>query len=105
MVGLFLENGPCEVVEVAKNEFATKARVWGWDRSSNMLYIDQVCRCPLDLDERVSILLAYKLTLSHSQRKSASHTTPFAMARWISKQAISPSHLHQLQPTRLHMPS
>lgn len=42
MFGLFTENGPCEVVELGKGEFGTKARNWGWDRGSNMLYIDQV---------------------------------------------------------------
>ncbi|MCJ1465486.1 hypothetical protein MMC07_004104 [Pseudocyphellaria aurata] len=41
MVGLFLENGPCEVIEIAQGKFGTKARDWGWDRSSNILYIDQ----------------------------------------------------------------
>lgn len=43
MIGLFNENGPCEVVQVAQGKFATEARDWGWDRGSNMLYIDQVC--------------------------------------------------------------
>lgn len=42
MIGLFQENGPCEAYEVAENEFATRARDFGWDRGSNMLYIDQV---------------------------------------------------------------
>lgn len=42
MIGLFTENGPCEVVQTAQGKFATKAREWGWDRGSNMLYIDQV---------------------------------------------------------------
>ena len=41
MVGLFLESGPCEVVAIAKGQFGTQARDWGWDRSSNVLYIDQ----------------------------------------------------------------
>ncbi|KAM0130385.1 hypothetical protein ACHAO1_007892 [Botrytis cinerea] len=41
MIGLFNENGPCEVIEVAQGKFATEARDWGWDRASNMLYIDQ----------------------------------------------------------------
>ena len=41
MVGLFQESGPCEVVEVAQGQFGTQARNWGWDRSSNVLYIDQ----------------------------------------------------------------
>ena len=42
MIGLFTENGPCEVVELGLNKFGTIARDWGWDRGSNMLYIDQV---------------------------------------------------------------
>jgi carboxypeptidase C (cathepsin A) len=42
MIGLFTENGPCEVVELAENKLGTAMRQWGWDRGSNMLYIDQV---------------------------------------------------------------
>ena len=41
MVGLFLENGPCEVIEIASGKFGTRARDWGWDRSSNIVYVDQ----------------------------------------------------------------
>ncbi|KAG9243500.1 Alpha/Beta hydrolase protein [Calycina marina] len=41
MLGLFAENGPCEVIEVANGQFGTQARDWGWDRASNVLYIDQ----------------------------------------------------------------
>ena len=41
MVGLFQETGPCEVVEIAQGKLGTRARDWGWDRSSNILYIDQ----------------------------------------------------------------
>lgn len=44
MIGLFTENGPCEVIELAQGKFGTKAREFGWDRGSNMLYIDQVRR-------------------------------------------------------------
>lgn len=54
MLGLFTENGPCEVVELAEGKFGTVTREFGWDRGSNMLYIDQVCseRCflPLQLE-------------------------------------------------------
>lgn len=42
LVGMFTETGPCEAVEIAQGKFGTKARDWGWDRMSNMLYIDQV---------------------------------------------------------------
>lgn len=41
MVGLFQEVGPCEVVELSQDQLGTQARIWGWDRSSNLLFIDQ----------------------------------------------------------------
>ncbi|EHL00403.1 putative Carboxypeptidase S1 like protein B [Glarea lozoyensis 74030] len=41
MIGLFTGNGPCEVVENGRGKFITRAREFGWDRGSNMLYIDQ----------------------------------------------------------------
>ena len=41
MVALFQENGPCEVVEMSKGQLGTRARDWGWDRSTNILYVDQ----------------------------------------------------------------
>ena len=41
MVGLFQEVGPCQVVEIAQGRLGTQARDWGWDRSSNILFIDQ----------------------------------------------------------------
>lgn len=44
MIGMFTENGPCETVEISDGLLGTIAREWGWDRGSNMLYIDQV-RC------------------------------------------------------------
>lgn len=45
MMGLFTGNGPCEVVELAANKLGTVKRQWGWDRGSNMLFIDQVRFC------------------------------------------------------------
>ncbi|KAM0561105.1 hypothetical protein ACHAPJ_003606 [Fusarium lateritium] len=39
--GFFTGNGPCEVVEKGLNEYETLVREWGWDRASNMLFIDQ----------------------------------------------------------------
>ena len=41
MFGLFNEMGPCEVVQLSDGTYGTKANIWGWDRSSNMLFIDQ----------------------------------------------------------------
>ncbi|KAF2434568.1 alpha/beta-hydrolase [Tothia fuscella] len=50
LVGLFNENGPCEVVQTSDGSYGTKARMWGWDRSSNMLYIDQPAQVGLSYD-------------------------------------------------------
>jgi carboxypeptidase C (cathepsin A) len=41
MVGLFQESGPCQVVEIANGVLGTQPRQWGWDRSSNIIFIDQ----------------------------------------------------------------
>lgn len=46
LFGFFSEVGPCEVVDDGgggggQDRFATVAREWGWDRASNMLFIDQ----------------------------------------------------------------
>ena len=41
MVGLFQENGPCQVVEIAQDKLGTQINEWGWDRSSNILYVDE----------------------------------------------------------------
>ncbi|PHH88993.1 hypothetical protein CDD83_6784 [Cordyceps sp. RAO-2017] len=41
MLGFFTGNGPCELVERSQGEYDTVARQWGWDRASNMLFIDQ----------------------------------------------------------------
>ncbi|KAJ2965353.1 hypothetical protein NQ176_g10660 [Zarea fungicola] len=41
MYGFFTGNGPCAVVEKGLNQYDTVARDWGWDRGSNMIFIDQ----------------------------------------------------------------
>ncbi|UNI22664.1 Carboxypeptidase D [Purpureocillium takamizusanense] len=41
MYGFFTGNGPCAVVEKGMDKYDTVAREWGWDRASNMLFIDQ----------------------------------------------------------------
>jgi carboxypeptidase C (cathepsin A) len=40
--GFFTGLGPCEVFETGIDEFETLPREWGWDRASNLLFIDQV---------------------------------------------------------------
>ncbi|KAI4279921.1 MAG: hypothetical protein L6R35_005997 [Caloplaca aegaea] len=67
MVGLFQETGPCAVVEIAEGKFGTQARNWGWDRSSNVIFIDQPNQVGFSFDQRVNgslNLLDTKVTTS-----------------------------------------
>ncbi|ROT36279.1 carboxypeptidase S1 [Sodiomyces alkalinus F11] len=41
LFGMFNGVGPCEVVEAGLDQYDTLTREWGWDRASNMLFIDQ----------------------------------------------------------------
>ncbi|KAL1297362.1 hypothetical protein AAFC00_004903 [Neodothiora populina] len=50
MIGLFQELGPCEVVQLADGSYGTQPRMWGWDRSSNVLFIDQPAQVGFSYD-------------------------------------------------------
>ncbi|KAI4163150.1 MAG: hypothetical protein LQ342_003278 [Letrouitia transgressa] len=54
MVGLFQEVGPCEAIEIAQGRFGTQPRDWGWDRSSNILFIDQPNQVGFSFDKKVN---------------------------------------------------
>jgi hypothetical protein len=54
MVGLFNEVGPCKVTQGADGSYTTQPRFWGWDRSSNILFIDQPTQTGFSYDERVN---------------------------------------------------
>ncbi|KHO01715.1 carboxypeptidase S1 [Metarhizium album ARSEF 1941] len=41
LFGFFAGVGPCQVIEKGINRYDTVAEEWGWDRASNMLFIDQ----------------------------------------------------------------
>jgi Serine carboxypeptidase len=62
LLGFFTETGPCEVIEKGLNQWDTAVREWGWDRASNMLFIDQV---------RQSFMLSNARSQMSSQIKSA----------------------------------
>jgi hypothetical protein len=51
MFGLFGEMGPCEIVEGPDGSYTTQTRVWGWDRSSNVIFIDQPTQVGFSYDE------------------------------------------------------
>jgi hypothetical protein len=54
LVGLFSEMGPCELVGGPNGSYVSQPRVWGWDRGSNMLFIDQPTQVGFSYDERVN---------------------------------------------------
>ncbi|KAF2261604.1 alpha/beta-hydrolase [Lojkania enalia] len=54
MIGLFREAGPCEVVQLQDGSYGTQASMWGWDRSSNLLFIDQPTQTGFSYDEVVN---------------------------------------------------
>ncbi|KAA8623300.1 Carboxypeptidase [Pyrenophora tritici-repentis] len=54
MNGLFDEVGPCEIIQEEDGSYGTRPRVWGWDRSSNILFIDQPTQVGFSYDERVN---------------------------------------------------
>lgn len=55
MIGLFREAGPCHVVQLPDGSFGTQANIWGWDRSSNLLFIDQPTQVGFSYDEAVNV--------------------------------------------------
>ncbi|ENI07222.1 hypothetical protein COCC4DRAFT_49129 [Bipolaris maydis ATCC 48331] len=54
MVGLFTEVGPCKVIQGSNDGYTTQPRPWGWDRSSNILFIDQPTQTGFSYDVRVN---------------------------------------------------
>ncbi|KAF2690181.1 carboxypeptidase S1 [Lentithecium fluviatile CBS 122367] len=55
MIGLFREAGPCEVVQLPDGSYGTQPNIWGWDRSSNLLFIDQPTQVGFSYDEAVNV--------------------------------------------------
>jgi carboxypeptidase C (cathepsin A) len=60
MTGMFQETGPCEVIRNPDGTYSTQPRVWGWDRSSNILFIDQPTQVGFSYDERVNASIDFK---------------------------------------------
>lgn len=76
MVGLFQENGPCEVVELARGKLGTQAREWGWDRSSNILYIDQPNKVGFSYDTATNGSIDLLTSTISTSSSSASQNQP-----------------------------
>lgn len=79
MLGLFTENGPCEVIEVANGKLGTQVRDWGWDRGSNMLFIDQV--------RFYTFVYRQPSKSQHSQKTGCRRSRRAENAHWVGNQA------------------
>jgi carboxypeptidase C (cathepsin A) len=60
MIGLFREAGPCEVVQLPDGSYGTQPNVWGWDRTSNLLFIDQPTQVGFSYDEAVNATVDFR---------------------------------------------
>lgn len=56
MLGFFEEAGPCEVV-LSDGSYGTQARPWGWDRMSNVIFIDQPTQVGFSYDQLTNLTL------------------------------------------------
>ncbi|KAF2465428.1 alpha/beta-hydrolase [Lindgomyces ingoldianus] len=69
MIGLFRELGPCEVMQMSNGSYGTQANMWGWDRSSNILFIDQPTQTGFSYDDAVNgTLNAYWSELTNASQ-------------------------------------
>lgn len=76
MIGLFREAGPCEVVEMSNGSYGTQARTWGWDRSSNVLFLDQPTQVGFSFDTPVNGTLSLITSNVVNPPRSKDSSTP-----------------------------
>ncbi|KAH5604125.1 hypothetical protein HBI26_061140 [Parastagonospora nodorum] len=62
--GLFEEICPCEILQLPNGSYSTRPRVWGWDRSSNLLFIDQPTQIGFSYDEFMNKTFDYVKTFN-----------------------------------------
>ncbi|KAK5949608.1 hypothetical protein OHC33_009415 [Knufia fluminis] len=78
MVGLFQELGPCQVVEINGDTLGTVARDWGWDRSSNILFLDQ----PTQVGFSYDVLTNMSLNLLDETLSTPPSDVPVSQPPW-----------------------
>jgi carboxypeptidase C (cathepsin A) len=96
MIGLFRESGPCEVVQANDGSYGTQPNMWGWDRSSNVLFIDQPTQTGFSYDEAVN----GSLDLSNNQVFSSPQSLPDGSPAWsLLNGTFSSGHEYSTQNT------
>ena len=108
LFGLFNEVGPCKVVRADDGTYGTQVNAWGWDRSSNMLFIDQPNQVGFSFDRTVNASYDLYGTFSKSSANrtmlwsnSANTTEIAAQSTWHFLQAwlsALPQYNPALQP-------
>ena len=81
LIGFFQETGPCQVVQVADGSYGTQPRLWGFDRSSNVLFIDQPAQVGFSYDTPTNFSLNLLSTSFNTPGPVAAGTPPFA---WLN---------------------
>lgn len=86
MFGLFQEMGPCEMTQLPNGSYSTQARAFGWDRSSNLLFIDQPTQVGFSYDELVNASVDFSKFNSFSNESRVSpRSLPLGKPAWLFK--------------------
>ncbi|KAI4710780.1 hypothetical protein J4E89_004370 [Alternaria sp. Ai002NY15] len=92
MIGLFSELGPCELVEGPNGSYVSQPRVWGWDRSSNILFIDQPTQVGFSYDEPVNVSVDFsKGYWADLDQRMEPSPLPADIPEWRFKNGTFPS--------------
>ncbi|KAJ1337868.1 Serine carboxypeptidase [Microdochium nivale] len=107
MFGLFNENGPCQVVANGTNSWTTVAREWGWDRASNMLFVDQPNQVGFSYDEPTQgslDLMTNRITIPATSRPNSLPANVFINGTFSSQNPAQTSNTTQTAATAIwHM--
>jgi carboxypeptidase C (cathepsin A) len=96
MIGLFRESGPCEVVQANDGSYGTQSNMWGWDRSSNVLFIDQPTQTGFSYDEAIN----GSLDLTNNQLFSTPQSLTKGFPAWsLLNGTFSSGHEYSTQNT------
>ncbi|KIV99359.1 uncharacterized protein PV09_08905 [Verruconis gallopava] len=99
LIGFFTENGPCEVVQTEDGSYGTQTRLWGWDRSSNVLYIDQPVQVGLSYDTATNgslDLMQGKITIPPARNEGIGPAYTYLNGTFSSQKAYATANTSQI---------
>ncbi|KAF2860672.1 alpha/beta-hydrolase [Piedraia hortae CBS 480.64] len=80
LFGLFNEVGPCQVVQLNDGLYGTQMRPFGWDRSSNVLFIDQPNQVGFSYDAPANASIDFYTSNIFDPSLSQSNLPPWMVA-------------------------